>query len=171
MSEPAAADLRHHAAPDPERDDRAGAVQPAGPIAGRGPGRLGESVDHPAKLLRIASMVRELQEELRRDTLDEAGVDKLREVQERIVGELQDVLSEGLREELSSLAAPAGADATESELRVVQAQLLGWLEGLFQGIQAAVFTQQMQARSQLEQMQRRNAAAAGQQAPAGGQYL
>ncbi|HZD78740.1 MAG TPA: proteasome activator [Actinomycetota bacterium] len=134
---------------------------------------LGNTVDHPAKLLRIASMVRELQEEIRRETLDEAGVDKLRDAQHRILDELQDVLSEGLREELSALAAPAGAGATESELRVVQAQLLGWLEGLFQGIQAAVFTQQMQARAQLEQMRGRNAPApsGGPQPPAGGQYL
>src|SRR5881296_3013979 len=140
-----------------------------------------ETITEPAKLLRIASMVRELLDETRQTTLDEPGRKRLAEIYGRSVGELSDVLSGDLREELASLAPPIeGGVPTESELRVAQAQLVGWLEGLFHGIQAAMFAQQAAARAQFEELRRRGLLAQNPQAgpgpdqeppPRGGQYL
>ena len=133
-----------------------------------------ESITQPAKLLRIASMVRELLEETRQASLDEPGRIRLRQIYERSVGELEEVLSDDLKEELASLAPPMQGVPTESELRVAQAQLVGWLEGLFHGIQAALFAQQAAAREQFEELRRRGLPA-GQTGPTNesgrGQYL
>ncbi|HEX2030926.1 MAG TPA: proteasome activator [Actinomycetota bacterium] len=115
----------------------------------------GEMVEEPAKLLRIASMIRELVEEVRQTSLDEGGRRRLKAIYERSIGELKESLSSGLQEELEELMAPLEASPSESEIRVAQAQLLGWLEGLFHGIQAALWAQQMQARAALEEMRRR----------------
>ncbi len=112
-------------------------------------------VEEPAKLLRIASMIRELVEEVRQTSLDEGGRERLRVIYERSTAELKETLSEDLQEELEELMAPLETSSSESEVRVAQAQLLGWLEGLFHGIQAALWTQQMQARAALEEMRRR----------------
>src|SRR5256885_13669140 len=102
-----------------------------------------EAIPDPAKLLRTASMARELLDETRQTSLDEPGRKRLAEIYGRSVGELAGVLSGDLREELESLAPPIDDGVpTESELRVAQAQLVGWLEGLFHGIQAAMFAQQ-----------------------------
>jgi Bacterial proteasome activator len=132
--------------------------------------RVEEAVTQPAKLLRIASMVRELLEQTRQTTLDEPGRKRLAEIYGRAVEELSEVLSPDLREELEQLAPPMAGVPTEAELRVAQAQLVGWLEGLFHGIQATLFAQQMTARNQLEEMRRR--ALPGRTAPdASGQYL
>ena len=115
-----------------------------------------ESVEQPAKVMRIGAMVRQLLEEVRRAPLDDAGRTRLREVYEMSVKELAEGLSPELREELGQFAIPFEADApSEAELRVAQAQLVGWLEGLFHGIQATLFAQQMAARAQLEELQRR----------------
>jgi len=114
-----------------------------------------ESITEPAKLLRIASMVRELLEETRAASIDEPGRRRLADIYERSLGELRDVLSEDLREELASLAPAIDGVPTESEIRVAQAQLVGWLEGLFHGIQAAMFAQQAAARAQFEELRRR----------------
>lgn len=112
----------------------------------------------PSKLMRIAIMLREMQEEVRRAEPDEAGRQKLKGVQDRALNEMRGVLSEDLQDELDALVLPDETDTpTESEVRIAQAQLIGWLEGLFQGIQAAVFNQQIQARQQLEQMRQRGA--------------
>ncbi len=158
-------------------------VVPAVPVAPGDPspeaGRQ-EIITEPAKLLRIASMVRELLDETRQATLDEAGRKRLADIYGRSVGELTEVLSEDLREELGQLAPPIESGVpTESELRVAQAQLVGWLEGLFHGIQAAMFAQQASARAQFEELRRRGLMAQnpqqepGPQDPAhpGGQYL
>src|SRR5438445_13061990 len=118
-------------------------------------GQPAETITEPAKLLRIASMVRELLEETRAASIDEPGRRRLADIYDRSVGELRDVLSDDLREELASLAPTMDGVPTESEIRVAQAQLVGWLEGLFHGIQAAMFAQQMAARAQLEQVRRR----------------
>jgi Protein of unknown function (DUF2587) len=115
----------------------------------------GETITEPGKLLRIASMVRELLEETRQASMDEPGRRRLAEIYARAVGELSDVLSEDLREELSQLAPRMDGVPTESELRIAQAQLVGWLEGLFHGIQAAMFAQQAAARAQFEELRRR----------------
>jgi hypothetical protein len=115
-----------------------------------------ESVAEPAKVMRIGSMVRQLLEEVRRAPLDDAGRARLREIYELSVKELAEGLSPELREELAVFTMPFDAQApTEAELRIAQAQLVGWLEGLFQGIQATLFAQQMAARAQLEELQRR----------------
>lgn len=114
-----------------------------------------EAITQPAKLLRIASMVRELLDETRQASLDEPGRIRLREVYDRSVAELEEVLSPDLQEELATLAPPMQGVPTESEIRVAQAQLVGWLEGLFHGIQAALFAQQAAARAQFEEIRRR----------------
>jgi hypothetical protein len=114
-----------------------------------------ETITEPAKLLRIASMVRELLDETRQASLDEAGRKRLTEIYQRAVSELSEVLSDDLKQELGELAPPLEGLPTESEIRVAQAQLVGWLEGLFHGIQAAMFAQQAAARAQFEEIKRR----------------
>ncbi len=112
------------------------------------------AVTEPAKVMRIGSMVKQLLEEVRSAPLDEASRERLAEVYERSVAELSEALSPDLQEELRMLALPFDDDATptDAELRIAQAQLVGWLEGLFHGIQATLFAQQLAARQQLEQM-------------------
>jgi hypothetical protein len=133
-----------------------------------------EQVTRPTKLIRIASMVRNMLEEVRRAPIDDAGRKALREIHERSIRELEGVLSPDLKRELSDVVLPFNSDApTESEVRLAQAQLVGWLEGLFQGIQATLFTQQMAAQGQFDEMRRR-AIESGQpppQAPPGSGYL
>jgi Protein of unknown function (DUF2587) len=114
-----------------------------------------EAISHPAKLLRIVSMVRELLEETRSASMDERGRIRLRQIYERSLEELTEVLSEDLKEELAAFAQPLDGVPTESEMRVAQAQLVGWLEGLFHGIQAALFAQQQAAMQQLQEARRR----------------
>ena len=118
----------------------------------------GTFVSEPSKLIRIASMTRAMLEEVRASELDETGRKRLLAVYGRSINELRDVLSDDLKEEFDSIFIPLEADTpTESELRVAQAQLIGWLEGLFHGIQATLWSQQMSAQAQLEQMRRRRA--------------
>ena len=115
-----------------------------------------EQISSPTKLIRIASMVRTMLDEVRRAPLDDAGRKRLKEIHERSLEELESVLSPDLQQELSEVVLPLTSDdPTESELRLAQAQLVGWLEGLFHGIQATLFTQQAAAQGQLEQMRRR----------------
>ena len=113
-----------------------------------------DAVTSPAKVMRIGSMVKALLEEVRAAPLDEPSRERLAEIYERSVVELSEALSADLQEELKSLALPFqdGAVPSESEIRVAKAQLVGWLEGLFHGIQATLFAQQLAARQQLEQM-------------------
>ena len=114
---------------------------------------LHETVDEPAKVMRIGSMVKQLLDEVRAAPLDEAGRSRLREIYETSVKELSSGLSPELAAELASLTPPfSDAVPSSSELRIAQAQLVGWLEGLFHGIQAALMAQQMAARAQLDQM-------------------
>jgi hypothetical protein len=127
---------------------------PAQPNAEPGEGAA-PFVVQPDKLLRITSMVRELLEETRHAPPDERGRERLREIYDRSLSELKEALPDELSGELASLAPPMEGVPTESEIRVAQAQLVGWLEGLFHGIQAAVWAQQMQARAQLEELRRR----------------
>ena len=137
------------------------------------------AITEPGKLMRIAVMLRELQEEVRRASPDDAGRGRLREVHERALKELCDVLSPDLQEELAALVMPFDEGTpSESEILIGQAQLVGWLEGLFQGIQVTLFNQQMQAKAQFEQMRQRGLPPghAMQQMPDGpaqstGQYL
>src|SRR3954451_6693343 len=114
-----------------------------------------EAITEPGKLLRIAAMVRELLEETRSAPLDERGRTRLREIYERSVKELRDVLPDELERELQEFALPLEGVPTESEMRVAQAQLVGWLEGLFHGIQAAMVAQQQVAVQQLQELRKR----------------
>jgi len=120
-------------------------------------------------------MVRELLEETRHASLDESGRKRLAEVYQRSVEELGESISVDLRDELAALAPPVDKVPSESEIRIAQAQLVGWLEGLFHGIQAAMFAQQAAARAQFEELRRRGLPG-GQEPPPdgpprGGQYL
>jgi Bacterial proteasome activator len=112
-------------------------------------------IAHPAKLLRIASMIRELVEEVRQSPLDQKGLERLAEIYRSSLVELREALSSDLQKELDKLAGPLEGHESESEVRVAQAQLLGWLEGLFHGIQAALWAQHAQAQASLEEMSRR----------------
>lgn len=115
--------------------------------------RSAELIEQPAKVMRIGTMVKQLLDEVRAAPLDEAGRARLKEIYETSVSELATGLSPDLKEELEKMAPPFGdATPSSSELRVAQAQLVGWLEGLFHGIQAALMAQQMAARAQLDQM-------------------
>jgi hypothetical protein len=117
---------------------------------------LVEMVEQPAKVMRIGNMIRQLLEEVRAAPLDDKGRSRLREIHERSVKELESGLAPELADELERLSLPFSEDETpsEAELRIAQAQLVGWLEGLFHGIQTTLFAQQMAARAQLEQMRR-----------------
>src|SRR4051812_8005495 len=115
-----------------------------------------DQVEQPAKVMRIGSMIRQLLEEVKSAPLDEASRNRLKEIHKASVHELEAGLSPDLVEELERLALPFSDDATPSdaELRIAQAQLVGWLEGLFHGIQTAIYAQQMAAGAQFEQMRR-----------------
>jgi hypothetical protein len=115
-----------------------------------------EMVEQPAKVMRIGSMIKQLLEEVRQAPLDEASRVRLKEIHASSVKELEAGLAPELVEELERLSLPFTEEAipSEAELRIAQAQLVGWLEGLFHGIQTALFAQQMAARAQLEQMRR-----------------
>lgn len=126
------------------------------------------SVTEPSKLIRIASMTRAMLDEVRQAPLDEAGRERLLAIYEHSLEELRGVVSEDLRDELDSVFIPMGDTApSEAELRIAQAQLVGWLEGLFHGIQASLISQQMAASAQLDRMRQRPAIEGGQSAEAG----
>lgn len=140
-----------------------------------------EQVEQPAKVMRIGSMIKQLLEEVRVAPLDEASRVRLKEIHASSVKELEDGLAPELVEELERLSLPFTDDGTptDAELRIAQAQLVGWLEGLFHGIQTTLFAQQMAARAQLEQMRRAlppGVAPEGEETPhpggrSGGPYL
>ncbi len=128
----------------PHQDDEDGPTNPA------------DLVEQPAKVMRIGSMIKQLLEEVRNAPLDDAGRARLAEIHRRSIKELEDGLAPELIEELERIALPFNEDhaPTDAELRIAQAQLVGWLEGLFHGIQTALFAQQMAAQQQLAQMRR-----------------
>ena len=128
--------------PDPDSDD------------GDDERSITELVEQPAKVMRIGSMIRQLLEEVKAAPLDEASRNRLKEIHHASIKELEAGLAPELVEELERLALPFSDDQTpsEGELRIAQAQLVGWLEGLFHGIQATLFAQQLAARQQLDQM-------------------
>ncbi len=129
---------------------------------------LTDLVEQPAKVMRIGAMIRQLLEEVRSAPLDEAGRTRLREIHQASIKELEQGLAPELVEELERLSLPFSEQTpSESELRIAQAQLVGWLEGLFHGIQTAVYAQQMAARAQLEQIRRALPPGAGPGHPAG----
>jgi hypothetical protein len=117
---------------------------------------VADMVEEPAKVMRIGSMIKQLLEEVRAAPLDEASRNRLREIHASSVRELEQGLAPELRDELERLSLPftEGATPSDAELRIAHAQLVGWLEGLFHGIQTTLFAQQMAARAQLEQLRR-----------------
>jgi hypothetical protein len=141
---------------------------------------IGEMVEQPAKVMRIGTMIKQLLEEVRAAPLDDASRNRLRDIHAASIRELEEGLSPELREELERITLPfaEGETPSDAELRIAQAQLVGWLEGVFHGIQTALFAQQMAARAQLEEIRRKalpsGQSPAGQQPdfrPGGGQYL
>jgi hypothetical protein len=181
MSEYPAAQVDEHAA-DGDRDDRRddgpndgvvehGELVEPGADSGHDSGGdvQTNSVTEPAKVMRIGSMVKQLLDEVRHAPLDQASRERLAEIYERSVAELSEALSPDLQEELRSLALPFDDDSvpTDGELRIAQAQLVGWLEGLFHGIQATLFAQQLAARQQLEQLRQLPPGAMPQMRPGG----
>jgi len=133
--------------PPPVSDGASGGEEPEARV---------ESIEQPGKVMRIGSMVRQLLDEVRQAPLDEKGRKRLREIYDESVRELSSGLSPDLAAELDRMAAPFEDETpSEAELRVAQAQLVGWLEGLFHGIQATLVAQQMAARAQLQEMRQR----------------
>ena len=129
-----------------------------------------EAVEEPAKVMRIGSMIKQLLDEVRTAELDGPARTRLKEIYDTSVQELGTALSPDLREELERVTIPFGGnEPTDAELRVAQAQLVGWLEGLFHGIQATLFAQQMAARNQLEEMRRQLGPGGGGPGGPGGQ--
>ena len=135
----------------------------------------GEFVSQPAKLLRIAAMIRELLEEVRKSSPDEPGRKRLRSIYDKTLTALKEGLSEDLQKELETLTLPLDGTSSESEIRLAQAQIVGWLEGLFHGIQAALWAQHAQARAQVDEMRRRGLPSGplegGEEKRGPGQYL
>jgi hypothetical protein len=127
-----------------------------GEVDDEGERSITDLVEQPAKVMRIGSMIRQLLEEVKAAPLDEASRNRLKEIHQASIKELEAGLAPELVEELERLALPFTDDVTpsEGELRIAQAQLVGWLEGLFHGIQTAIYAQQMAARAQLEQMRK-----------------
>jgi hypothetical protein len=140
---------------------------------GTGDSSEGESVEQPAKVMRIGSMVKQLLDEVRAAPLDDSSRERLARIYQTSVDELAKALSPDLQDELRRLAPPFESNTlpSDAELRVAQAQLVGWLEGLFHGIQATLFAQQLAARQQLEQIRGRELPQPGGADPRGGQYL
>ena len=139
---------------------------------------VADMVEQPAKVMRIGTMIKQLLEEVRAAPLDDASRNRLRDIHASSIRELEQGLAPELRDELERITLPFSEDQTPSdaELRIAQAQLVGWLEGVFHGIQTALFAQQMAARAQLEEMRRGGRALPGGQPPQpeirpGGQYL
>src|SRR5215218_9675736 len=133
-------------------------------VAAPAPGTsLGDLVEQPAKVMRIGSMIRQLLDEVKAAPLDEASRSRLKEIHQASIKELESGLAPELVEELERLSLPFTEEGvpSEGELRIAQAQLVGWLEGLFHGIQTAIYAQQMAARAQLEQMRRQLPAGPG----------
>ncbi len=130
--------------------------QPIAMAQESGESSVADLIEQPAKVMRVGSMIKQLLEEVRSAPLDDASRARLRDIHQRSITELESGLAPELIEELDRLSLPFSSDSvpTDSELRIAQAQLVGWLEGLFHGIQTALFAQQMAARAQLEQMRR-----------------
>jgi hypothetical protein len=140
-------------------------------------GSVTDLIEQPAKVMRIGTMIKQLLEEVRAAPLDDASRNRLRDIHAASIRELEEGLAPELREELQRLTLPftEGAVPSDAELRIAQAQLVGWLEGLFHGIQTALFAQQMAARTQLEQMRQgalpQGAGKSGHVGHGHGQYL
>jgi hypothetical protein len=131
-----------------------------------------ERINEPAKVLRIGSMVKTLLDEVRAAPLDDKSRVRLREIYEQSIRDLSEGLSPDLVSELEALALPFDSEApSDAELRIAQAQLVGWLEGLFHGIQATLMSQQMAARAQLDEMRQRSLPSPGQSDGRTGAYL
>ncbi|MEP6665223.1 MAG: bacterial proteasome activator family protein [Nocardioidaceae bacterium] len=150
---------------EPAADPRVVVVGPDGMAVAGGKGEgegeseegrsIADLVEQPDKVMRIGSMIRQLLEEVKSAPLDDASRNRLREIHQASIKELEQGLAPELVDELERLSLPFGQETpSDSELRIAQAQLVGWLEGLFHGIQTVIYAQQMAARAQLEQMRK-----------------
>ncbi len=152
---------------DQSPQDRVVVLKPG--ETGEGEAREGapaEAIQHPAKVMRIATMVRQLLEEVRHAGLDEASRSRMKDIYETSIHELSEVLSGDLKDELGRLSSPFDGDTpSDAELRVAHAQLVGWLEGLFHGIQAMLFAQQAESRARFEDLRRRSLPSGEDQPP------
>lgn len=153
------------------------AVEPAS-LSDSSETNLADLVEQPAKVMRIGSMIRQLLEEVKSAPLDEASRNRLREIHQASIKELESGLAPELVEELERLSLPFNQETpSDGELRIAQAQLVGWLEGLFHGIQTAIYAQQVASRAQFEQIRRglpvghSDAEGAADQGAQGGLYL
>ena len=157
----------------PQREQEVVVVPQRGSTSDGSDSASPDAVEHPAKVMRIASMARVLLDEVRHAGLDEDSRARMKDIYETSVKELADILSPELREELARLSLPFDKEApSDAELRVAHAQLVGWLEGLFHGIQAMLFAQQMEMRQRLEEMRRPGLpSGAERQQPVPGTYL
>jgi hypothetical protein len=158
----------HEAAQAAGRPDRPGSsAGESDPTGGGNP--VADLVSQPDKVMRIGTMIKQLLEEVRAAPLDDASRVRLREIHRSSIRELSDGLAPELRDELERLSLPfdEGSTPSDGELRIAQAQLVGWLEGLFHGLQTALFAQQMAARAQLEEMRRRALPSGQGQQPGG----
>ena len=151
---------------------------PQGADDAEGSLNVNEMVEQPAKVMRIGTMIKQLLEEVRAAPLDDASRNRLRDIHAASIRELEEGLAPELREELERITLPftEGETPSDAELRIAQAQLVGWLEGVFHGIQTAIFAQQMAARAQLEEIRRKalpggHGPGPGDPRPGGGQYL
>ena len=174
---------RHHGHMSEQDEQEVTSPLAAAAASGAGDGAgTGELVSSPGAVMRVAGMVGKLVEEVRAAPLDDAGRSRLADIHERSIRELEQGLAPELREELHRITLPLSSDSapSQAELRIAQAQLLGWLEGLFHGIQSAVLAQQMAARGQPEQMRQGRERTAAPASPSGlsmpgegggGQYL
>jgi len=144
-----------------------GQMPPGAELADGDQPDITDLVEQPGKVMRIGTMIKQLLEEVRSSPLDEAGRARLKEIHRRSIAELEDGLAPELTEELERISLPFADESTpsEAELRIAQAQLVGWLEGLFHGIQTALFAQQVAARAQFEEMRRRAALPPGAPMP------
>lgn len=107
----------------------------------------GERPLDPEKLLRIASLAREVLEEVRRMDPDDHTAAELAALHKRVTAQLHDALTPELAEELQAIDLNTCFDGgvTSQEVRIAYSALIGWLGGLFQGLQAAMQVQALQA--------------------------
>jgi hypothetical protein len=152
---------------DQSPQDRVVVIKPGETAEGEpGEAPQAEAIQHPAKVMRIATMVRQLLEEVRHAGLDEASRARMKDIYETSINELSEVLSGDLKDELGRLSSPFDEDTpSDAELRVAHAQLVGWLEGLFHGIQAMLFAQQAESRARFEDLRRRSLPSGEDQPP------
>jgi len=131
------------------------------------------AISDPAKLIRLGTMLQTLMAEVRNADTDVESRKLLARIHNETMEELATVLSSDLMDELSEFTNCCDDEGvpTEAEIRVAQAQLVGWLQGLLQGLQASMAAQQTAAAQQLQQLATRQSAPGPGGPTAGGSGL